>query len=621
MYDALNVDPAARGRSRAHSLDAYPAHCTGFPAERGWVNSRFSVTELLEQYGYVRVGNRWRPAEAVTAAGIIPPRKGRDENWLCEHEGDPLAGIFDAFRLLVELEFDGDAAACAESIRLEQRRELVGKQPDQDADRSERRQRNQQDLPDNDHSIQPERPTGDHGQDSPPNDGGNDPRDEGPEINSHSSSTETITAVKFGATVTEKKPRAKSKNKPAGLAGDFFDSEAEPVVPVITGLLDLTPGMHILSGMPKCGKSTLATAIAMTAASGYEVSGFKVDHAVPVLYLALDESVRNDLQPRMLAYQKGKHLDVQRLIKNINIIDEPGALIDWANANNVDTDKPLPFEWTGEDEAAMSEAQLEAYGSIVRARYNDITRAFYHYIKRYGVRVAVVDVVTRLRLRAERFEAVYDRDMMDFLSLNEIGTKTGCAIVGLHHMNKDAASRNSGNEIHSLAKVSGSNAIAGAVQSIISMSRVAGRGIDQETIFEVEPRGRKIILDHIARDTMGLDPTVISLTATDVGTRRPMLEWVKVGSPDMMQHIDERQWIIDWLYEQNESDYFNTNAIIAAGVAAGVIASRGRDTFRQVLNKMRKAFLLESGRGVQGGWRLTSACRKAMDERAKDRKY
>lgn len=619
MYNALGVSPEARNRSRVLGMDAYPSHCAGHAAERGWVVANYPVPELLTRYGYVKVGTRWRPGDSNHAAGIIPPRQGHEENWLCEHESDPLAGIFDAWRLIVELEFNGDADACAESVKAEQRRQLKPRTDQRDKDASD----DGNDQGSRDHHVAADNRDGQRDKI-----GRNDKRqDQDAERNKDAAHVSPEQVVDTAPKPRDKKPRQqrppvdepedaskthdehddsplvvdKQTTRSVALPNDFFSAETAPIVPIISGLLNLTPGAHLLSGMPKCGKSTLSTAIAITAASGSSVSGFQVDAPVPVLYLALDESVPNDLQPRMLAYLRGKKLAEKLIVKNTSIIDDASTLVEWATETGIDAAEPLPFEVIDEDD------------ELIRPAFSGALRALYWYIELNKIKLTVVDVVNRLRPRTNGKMPVYDRDMMDFLALNQIGLKTGCAIVGLHHMNKDAAARNASTEVHSLAKVSGSNAIAGAVQSVISMTRPTGRGIDQDALYNMQPIGKKIIIDHISRDGIGLDPTALSLVATEGSTQRPMLEWTVIGRADLLVDSDNKTWVREWLYAQPPDDYHSCNAISAAAMQAGVISTRGKDGFRLMLNKMRNQGILSSSHGPTGGYRLSAAARADRD--------
>ena len=584
MFAALGASPDQRRRSQHYNLMAYPGYCSGYAPERAFVNAKYPVEELLAQYGYEQNGTRWRPIGATTSAGIIAPRSGRDENWLCEHEGDPLAGVFDSFRLLVELEFDGDPKATAESIRLEQRAALSAGAGQVIVDEPEPEEQDERDSKAG--------------------------RADGPT---------PATGERVPEVQADKPGKQKSKRQHGAVSHQFFQETYESIKPIVTGLIDLPPGAHILSAMPKAGKSTFATAMAMTVASAASISGLTVGAAMPVLYCAFDESVQQDLQPRMKALVKGKALTVKTLIDNLTIIDVPDALLDWSDEQHIDCDEPLGFEWR--PKAGMTEDQIEAREALLRPRYSAHIRALYHYLARNKIRFCVIDVIAKMRSRADGNVPVYDRELGEWSAINAIGLASNCAIIAVHHMNKEAAGRNAGIDVNSLAKVSGSNAIAGSVQSIISMSRFTGRDVDQEVLYEIEPKGKKIILDHISRG-VGREAMALSLVARPVdGAEQPMLEWIHMGRAELLLSADEQAWTKEWLFLQPSADYFSADVLFTAAVSAGATGSRGRDTFRKLMMRMHRGGVLDVARGPGGGYRLSNPARLIMDRVKAGQKY
>lgn len=290
MYKALGADPKQR---RTHyAMARYPLYLNRYAEEQAYANAHYDVPELLEQLGYVKEGTRWRPAASKAAPGIVPPRGGHDERWLCEHEGDVLAGVFDAWRVIVEHLYGGDPDTAARAIRFEMRQSIPkGKHPtDEPASREEP-------------GTEPE-----HEQEPPRSPAVEQPRPE----KEKKQSKEPIKAP-----------------KPFGLPDGFLVERIERIEPIIGGVITLRPGLHVLSAMPKAGKSTLTTAIALTAVTGKSISNFTVTKPVRTLYCAFDESVDQNLQPRIQRLASYLSLPAGTIAKNLHIIERPDDIVDW----------------------------------------------------------------------------------------------------------------------------------------------------------------------------------------------------------------------------------------------------------------------------------------------------
>jgi hypothetical protein len=640
MCEALKLTPEQRSRTNAttHSMQGYPPGLAGFASEQAYVNANYQVEQLLEAYGYTQVGKRWKPAGSSHAAGIVPPRNDK-ENWICEHESDPLAGVFDAWRIIVEHEFAGNPAAAAESVRIEQRRGLAKQKPDPSINHSvsnNPQQSSDQPVPPA-HSVT-RQPVGqrDDQKDDPQ---GHNSEVVGVLVGQVSVDIETLEkdaeqpatgttedhgdpgpAVRAEHASNDEQDKGRRKPKGRGLHDNFLSEKTESIVPIVSGYLQLPPGMHLLSAMPKAGKSTLITAMSLVAGTGATLSGLVVAKPVEVLYCAFDENIKQNLQPRIQRLFKVKDLSPKLIRDNLTIFSHPDELIDWARACKIDTLEPLPFEWTPDD--TMTDEEVDARAALLRSRFNPYTRALFHYLRVNRVRFCCIDVISKMRVRAQHGQSAYDRDLEEYSAVNAIGIETSCAIVGVHHMNKDSAGRLSEAGTHSLAKVSGTNAIAGAVQSIISMSRISGKDVDQEALHDIEPKGAKIIIDQIARDTRGLNASAFSLVATPVeGFDTPALEWVYMGPADVLMGTDDREFVLEWLFDQPAQDYMPADAIFQAAVQAGVTSSRSKDSFRKTLQRMRTRSQLDSLRGPSGGFRLSPQSRLMIDARRNAKPY
>ena len=580
MCEALGLTPEQRARthSTSHSMTGYPVALVTFAAERAYVNAKFKVEDLLTDIGYERAGKRWKPGGSTHAPGIIAPRNDK-ENWLCEHESDPLAGVFDAWRIMVEHIYDGDAVKAAEETRREQKKAIKREPPPEPEPAKPVKAKKAKALPDSKPVREP------------------DDEDHKPE----------------GHT-----PKVRSKH--GALPADFLTAKTAGIKPIVRGLLNLPPGMHLLSAMPKAGKSTLTTAIMLAVATGRTLSGCTTDTPSHVIFCAFDENVPQNLQPRMRLLMKKHNLPADLIQANTSIFSAPDTFMDWARDEGIDTQAPLPFEWVPDE--AMEEGEAKARAQLLRAKYNPYSRALYHFIKATGARLCVVDVITKMRVKSLGMGNAYDRDIEEFDGFNTIGVKTSCAIIGVHHMNKAAAGVLSDGGSNSLAKVSGTNAIAGSVQSIISMSSISGRDADPETLTAIEPKGTKIAIDHVARDSLGLRTSAFSLVATHIEDEdTTAMEWIYMGPIDVLAGGDEKQFVVDWLFDQPAQNWMPATAIFAACVAAGIMTSRRLDAFRKILQRMSRAHLLDSNRGPGGGFRLSAPERAIVKAKRDSAKY
>lgn len=624
MCKALELNESQRTRtySTSQSLNGYPDRLIAFPSERAYVNGKYKVEELLDMFGYQRDGKRWKPPGSHHAAGIIAPRRGNSENWLCEHEGDVLAGVFDAWRVMVECAFDGDVMAAAESTRIEQQSALAAVRNEEQVEEQRstpKDQREKRNKPKNGTTTQSVL----REQVGKADDQQHQPEGQAVAVQAAAVLDDPAPAADEPAAQRKQKqakPQPETKRRKT-VHDDFLTTRHEAIKPILYGNLVLTPGCHLLSAMPKAGKSTLLTAMALVAATGKSISGLRIDQPVSVLYCALDENVRQNLQPRIQRLAARKDLPGKTLLANLHLITSADELFDWARAEGIDCIAPLDIE-TQPDEA-LDEDELKSWQTLVRPKFNPHTRALYHYLRTNRIQFAAVDLITSMRAKAERMQSVYERDLEEFMAFNAIAVAAGCAMVGAHHMNKAAAGVLSVNG-NALAKVSGTNAISGAMQSIISMSHVSLPHTDHQTLYDIEPRGVKVAIEQTSRDSQGMDATAFSLVASRVdgfAEDEPALEWTPMGpAEDVLAKYDEKEFIRQFLYGKPPAEFTSAAEIYQAAVTAGISNSRSADSFRKLPQRMVRAGHLESRRGspssaVPPGFRLTASMRARIKAR------
>lgn len=205
--------------------------------------------------------------------------------------------------------------------------------------------------------------------------------------------------------------------------------------PVYTVPGFITPGLTILAGRPKLGKSWLAFGLAdAVARGGYAMGKVKVDPG-PVLYLALEDTLLR-LQKRLLMLLNGG-----------------GASPDL----EVGTECP-PLDQGG----------LEAIEEWIKSRP--------------GARMVIIDTWAKVRPERKRDQGIYEGDYAASAPLKALGDKHGVAIVVVHHTRKMEAA-------DWLDSVSGSTGLTGAADTIMVLTRkrgetdatlgVTGRDIDE----------------------------------------------------------------------------------------------------------------------------------------------
>ena len=189
----------------------------------------------------------------------------------------------------------------------------------------------------------------------------------------------------------------------------------------IKGLL--AAGATILAGDPKTGKSTLGTQLACSVASGTPfLDTYEVRQRGPVLYFLLDESTE-DLRSRLQRIG-----GVGRYLGDIKIVER------------------LSPKQIGEKFASSLETALH------QAAY----------------RLVVVDRLTYIREAETDGANICAQDTREMGRIQKLGADLGVPILLIHHTNKG--------EGRGVAKVSGSNALSGSVDSVFSLTRSGDRG-------------------------------------------------------------------------------------------------------------------------------------------------
>jgi len=197
----------------------------------------------------------------------------------------------------------------------------------------------------------------------------------------------------------------------------------------------LPEGLVLMSGAPKVGKSTIIKRISLEVARGGHVFGQKVEQ-LPSFYLALEDD------------------DHQLQIDSYNLIGE----------RNI----PEDFEYMTE---------------IIPGRLIDTIGAW---LDKVDTGLVVVDVLGRAMEPAKRGETTYERDYRIMTMLKSICKEhPGSTVVVTHHSRK-------GRSEDWLDTVSGTNAVAGASDTIVALSRDRGehngiwRGTSRKPMEDVE---------------------------------------------------------------------------------------------------------------------------------------
>lgn len=194
-------------------------------------------------------------------------------------------------------------------------------------------------------------------------------------------------------------------------------SRPEPIVP---GLI--YPGLTIIAGKPKIGKSLLSTDIGIAIASGGRALGSLDVDAHEVLYLALEDTPWR-LQDRLSRMFNGY---------------SPTKRIHFATA------------WPRFDSGFIKEAEI-----FLR--------------KRADTKVIIVDTFTKVRSLNRQGGTPYERDYIEASALKSFADDNKLSIILIHHLRKAEAR-------DVMDMVSGSVGLTGAADTILIMQRERGNG-------------------------------------------------------------------------------------------------------------------------------------------------
>ncbi|WGF89891.1 AAA family ATPase [Marinivivus vitaminiproducens] len=212
---------------------------------------------------------------------------------------------------------------------------------------------------------------------------------------------------------------------------------AELPEPVFTVPGIVTPGLTVLAGRPKLGKSWLAFGLAdAVARGGYAMGKIKVDPG-PVLYLALEDTHR-------------------RLQSRLNMMLLTG---------DASRDLSMATEWPPLDQGG-----LELIEAWIQSEL--------------GARMVIIDTWAKVRPERKRDQNVYEGDYAAASPLKKLGDRHGVAIVIVHHTRKMEAA-------DWLDSVSGSTGLTGAADNILVLTRKRGEtdatlGVTGRDIEETE---------------------------------------------------------------------------------------------------------------------------------------
>jgi hypothetical protein len=259
----------------------------------------------------------------------------------------------------------------------------------------------------------------------------------------------------------------------------------------------IAPGLTILAGRPKVGKSWMAANLAIAIAKGGYALGVVNVEQGDVLYLALEDSQR-------------------RLRRRL--------------------DQMIPLELKPERLHFATECERLDKGGIeaIEAWCDSVAKP----------RCVIVDVFVRIRSERRRDESPYEYDYRSILPLKALADRRGIAVIVVHHTNKRSDIDDP------LDAVSSTTGFTGAADSILVLAKgpqgptLYGRGRDIEEIetalrfdhqfgswtalgeaSEVRRTDeRKTVLDALLDAEEALSPTEIaSITGMKYGNIRRLL--------------------------------------------------------------------------------------------------
>lgn len=338
----------------SNTHDDYPAALAAREHERRVINAHYSVEQMLEAFGFQRHGKRWRDPNANNADGVRPSKGALGESgmWTCFHETSPICGLFDQWRLWVELGHGGDLDAASTEAKAMGRPKLATdppppiKSPKKEGATKAPRKTNQSES----------RP-----KTNPPPDTSSRPE------------TWPITSV-----------------------GEQLKTYVrKPTNWISRGTMPMVPGVYMLAGRAKAGKSWMALGLMVAATTGIPYAGttfLKKHHA---LYISLDDTN----EARMF-----NRLELMGGTDNPDLMNCHATMV-W----------PLP---------GMNEN-------------SDRLTALYEFKERYpDLKVVILDTYGHFRGEEESKRGVYQSEQNDLSPLRRFAIDCQVVVVVLHHVNK-----------------------------------------------------------------------------------------------------------------------------------------------------------------------------------------
>ena len=386
-YAAAGGDPAAFGMDPG-SMKGYPPALAACVEERATANT-IPLTDLLSRYGYVQNGNRWHPADSKHADGIIIDPDGR--TGFCFHESEPISGMLDSWRLMVELSYGGDLLTARAAMRAHKLK-LLGVTSGSEPTKPKKKKAT------NSKEVVTQTPTTERGGDRPHS---------APEAASKS-------RIKPGR-----------RNEFGGISILELHKTTLPEKDWrFRGVLNLTPGLYLLAGKPKHGKTFLAQGMAFAATTGESYAGTR-GGPMRVLYISVDELDEAKAQGRFQMWLKSRDCPVS--------MDKCDVHHSWPRG-----------------EAGIE--KLEAY----LAAYPD---------------VGLIVIDTLVAFRQQVFEAtsrgVYQAEADEVHLFAEFANKHRLVMLLLHHMRKGKIDMED-----PFDAISGTNGIQGSTDGNIVLHRV-----------------------------------------------------------------------------------------------------------------------------------------------------
>ena len=279
--------------------------------------------------------------------------------------------------------------------------------------------------------------------------------------------------------------------------------------PLVEGLL--YPGLTVLAGKPKLGKSFLMLELALALAAGRDALGSRAATRGEVLYLAIEDTYRR-LQSRLQllggTVPEGLHFGTR-----LEPLDQGG---------------------------------FEQLGGFLR--------------RHLGVKLVVLDTLARVKPRRQARADIYQEDAALGARLQALAAKFELAMVVVHHLRKAPAE-------DVLDTVSGSLGFTGAADCVLVLSRsrgqaqavlnVMGRDVDEQQLALTFKGGRWTVLGTGRRSAMSperrailecLEASPAPLRASEVAERVP-------SSYDSVRHLLRRLFAEGLVHSDSSNRY------------------------------------------------------------------